>query len=109
MIKAIILSIVAGIGGLWVATKFIPGVTITGSFETLLIAGTVLGIIIAVIHPLLSLASFLFRILLLGALTLGILWILKSVFPELVISGFLPLVFTAAAVAGISIILSIFK
>lgn len=108
MIKAAVFSLIAGIGGLWIATTFIPGVTFTGSWQTLLILGVILGIIILIVKPLLNFISFLLRILILGGVIFAIIWVLGLVFPQFVISGILPMVYTAIAVAGLTIIFSIF-
>lgn len=109
MIKAVLFSLIAGIGGLWIATKFVPGVTIQGSWSTLLIPGVILGIIIAVIEPLLKLVSFIIRLLLLLLASAAVIWMLKLIFPALAFSGFMPMAITAAIVAGIAILFSILK
>lgn len=109
MVKVIIFSLIAGVGGLWIATKFVPGVTFAGSWQTLLILGVILGAVIAVMRPLLDLVSLILRIVLLGISSVAILWILKLIFPALVIAGFVPLLIAAGVIAGITIILSIFK
>ena len=107
MVKAVIFSLVAGIGGLFIATKFVPGVTFQGPWTTLLIVGCILGIVIAATRPLLNLISSILRILVLGISSVAILWILKLIFPALVITGFVPLVTAAAIVAFLAIILSV--
>ncbi len=108
MFKAVIFSLIAGIGGLWIATQLVPGVTFTGSLPSLLIAGLILGIIIAIVRPLLGFISFLLRILIMGILTFGAIWILRSIFPAFIIPGILPMVYSAAVVAAIAVILSLF-
>jgi uncharacterized membrane protein YvlD (DUF360 family) len=107
MIQTVILSLVAGIGGLWVATKFIPGVSFEGSWQTFLIAAGVLGIILIVIKPILGFLSFLLRIIVLGAVLFGVVWGLDVAFPELHIVGLVPLAWTVLAIGGASIILSL--
>lgn len=107
MIQTIILSLVAGIGGLWIATQFIPGVSFNGSWQTFLIAAGVLGIVLIVIKPILGLLSFLLKIIVLGAILFGVVWGLDIIFPGLHIIGLIPLAWTVLAVGGVSIVLSL--
>lgn len=107
MLQTIILSLVAGIGGLWLATKFIPGVSFNGSWQTFLMVAGALGLILIVVKPVLSLLSFIIRIIVLGAVLFGVIWGLDIAFPELHIIGIVPLAWTVLAVGGASIILSL--
>src|SRR3989338_7665937 len=107
MIQTIILSLVAGIGGLWVATKFVPGVSFEGSWQTFLMVAGVLGVILIIVKPILSFVSFLLRIIILGAILFGVVWGLDIAFPELNILGLVPLAWTVLAIGGASIILSL--
>ena len=109
MIQTIILSLVAGWGGLWIATKFIPGVSFEGSWQTFLMVAGILGVILIVIRPVLSLLSFILKIIVLGAILFGVLWGLDIVFPELNILGLVPLAWTVLVVGIVSIVLSLFK
>lgn len=108
MIQTIILSLVAGWGGLWIATKFIPGVSFEGSWQTFLMAAGILGVILIVIRPLLSMMSFILKIIVLGAILFGVVWGLDVAFPELTVIGLVPLAWTVLAVGGVSIVLSLF-
>ncbi|MBI2123792.1 MAG: phage holin family protein [Candidatus Wildermuthbacteria bacterium] len=107
MIQTIILSLVAGIGGLWVATKFVPGVSFEGSWQTFLMVAGILGAILIVVKPILSFVSFLLRVIILGAILFGVVWGLDVAFPELNILGLVPLAWTVLAIGGASIILSL--
>jgi len=107
MIQTVILSLVAGIGGLWVATKFVPGVSFEGSWQTFLMVAGVLGVILIIVKPILSFVSFLLRIVILGAILFGVVWGLDIAFPELNILGLVPLAWTVLAIGGASIILSL--
>ena len=107
MIQTIILSLVAGIGGLWMATKFIPGVSFEGSWQTFLMVAGVLAVILIIVRPILSFVSFLLRIIILGAILFGVVWGLDIAFPELNILGLVPLAWTVLAIGGASIILSL--
>ena len=107
MVQTIILSLVAGIGGLWAATKFIPGVSFEGSWQTFFMVAGALGIILIVVKPVLGLLSFLLKIVVLEAILFGVVWGLDSIFPELHIVGLVPLAWTVLAIGGASIILSL--
>ena len=111
MIQTLLLHILAGIGGLWIAIRFIPNVEFTGSPQLLLIAGLVLGILNATIKPLLNLITLPIRILTLGLSTLFInlllVWALDLLFPELELIGFLPLLQTTLIVWFVTIPLSL--
>lgn len=107
MIQTIILSLVAGIGGLWIATKFIPGVSFEGPWQTFLMVAGALGIVLIVVKPILSLLSFLLKIVVLGAILFGVVWGLDIAFPELHILGIVPLAWTVLAIGGASIVLSL--
>lgn len=107
MIQTVFISFIAGIGGLWLADKFVPGIAVGDSLQDFLIPGILLGIIIAVIKPLISIVSLMLRIIVLGAIILGSLWILSMLFPAIMISGFTALIFAAALIAGIAIIASL--
>ena len=108
MLHALILSLLASFAGLWIATEFIPGVNFTGNLTSFLIAGAVLGIIIAVSRPLLNAFSSIVKLVFLIALTLFAVWILDVIFPELTIPNLVSLLWTGVAVAGVTIILSLF-
>tara|TARA_Y100000310_G_C20239569_1_gene603983 strand:+ start:217 stop:558 length:342 start_codon:yes stop_codon:yes gene_type:complete len=108
MLQTIVLSLLAGLAGLWIATEFIPGVDFTGNLQNFLIAGAALGIILAVIRPLLNLFSLIVKLVVLVALVLAVLWGLDIFFPELTIPNFMSLVWTGLAVTGATIVLSLF-
>ena len=107
MIKTIILSLIAGIGGLWIATRYIPGVSFNGSWQTFLMVAGILGVILFIIRPILAILSFLFKMIVLGGILFGVLWGLDIAFPELHILGIIPLAWTVLAIGGAIIILSL--
>jgi putative membrane protein len=110
MIQSLLLHILAGIAGLWLALQFISGVEFTGSNQLLLIVGLVLGILNAILKPLLNLITFPIRILTLGlsslVINLLLVWVLQLIFPELKFASFLPLVWTTLIVWIVTIPLS---
>lgn len=50
MVKTLLSAVVAGIAGLWIASKTFPGTRLE-DIKTLLVAGSVLGLAITVIKP----------------------------------------------------------
>lgn len=108
MLQTIVLSLLAGLAGLWIATEFVPGVDFTGNLKSFLLAGVILGIIIAVSRPLLNLFSLIVKLVVLVALILLGVWILDILFPELSIPNLTSLLWTGVAVAGVTVVLSLF-
>lgn len=110
MIQRLLLHILAGIAGLWIALRFVSGAEFTGSNQLLLIAGLILGILNATIKPLLNIVTLPIRVLSLGlsslVINLLLVWVLDLLFPELEFIGFLPLVWTTLIVWLITIPLS---
>lgn len=107
MLQTIVVSLIAGIGGLWIATRFIPGVTFSGTWQTFLMAGLVLGLVLIVVRPFIGLVSFALRILILGAVSFAGLWVLELLFPELALQGIIPLLSATGAVIAISFAFSL--
>ena len=91
MIQALLLHILAGIAGLWISVRFVEGVEFSGSPILLLISGLVLGILNAIVKPLLNLVTLPIRILTLGlsglVINLLLVWTLDLLFPELQFTG----------------------
>ena len=50
MVRTLITGVTAGIAGLWLTTQFIPGTRLE-DIKTLVVAGTILGIVITVVKP----------------------------------------------------------
>ena len=111
MVVNLLLQVVAGIAGLWLAVRYIPQVDLEGTLLTLVYAGVLLGLINALIKPILKIVTLPLRILTLGlfGLVINILmvWVVDIVFVELIITGLMPLLWTTLIVWGLSIVLSI--
>jgi len=94
-VTRLIFHIIAGILGIWLAVKFVPGVEFTGEIRDLLLAGFFLGLINFFIKPILNLITFPLRIITLGlfglVINMVIIWVVDIFFPELIISGIIPL------------------
>jgi len=91
-------QLIAGVASLWLADKFVPGVEITGGLQSLLLVGAVLGLLNFFIQPLLKTITFPLRILTLGLfsiiINMAIVWAADIIFPELIITGLVPLFWT---------------
>lgn len=120
----LLLQIVAGILGIFLAQKYVPGVDFTGPLfllpkdmesaraflGTLVFVGALLGFLNHFIKPLLKKITLPLRIITLDLFSLVILmflvWLVKIFSPELVIEGLSALFLTSLIVWGISFILS---
>jgi putative membrane protein len=103
------LQIIAGILGIFLAERFVPGVSFTGDWKALIIAGGILGLLNLFIKPILKIITIPLRILTFGlfglVINMLIVWVTDIIFPELVIRGILPLFLTSVITWGISLIL----
>ncbi|MDD3399901.1 MAG: phage holin family protein [Candidatus Pacebacteria bacterium] len=104
-----ILKIASGILGLWIAIEFINGVSFYGTWQDLLIIGLVMGVLNVFIKPILKLVTLPLRMLTLGLFSLvinvGIIWAVDIFFPELIITGIVPLLWTTLIVWAIGFLL----
>jgi putative membrane protein len=103
------LQIVAGILGIFLAQRYVPGVEFIGNWQTLVMVGAILGLINFFIKPILKVITLPLRILTFGLFGLVInmlmVWLANVIFPELVIPGLIPLFWTSLLVWGINFIL----
>ena len=118
------LQIVAGILGLFLAVKFVPGVDFEGPFfifpkqiadfsqflRTLVFSGALLGFLNFFVKPILKQITLPLRIITFNLFTLVIMmalvWLVDIFSPELIIKGVKALFFTTIIVWGIHLILS---
>mgnify|MGYP005637181865 CR=1 FL=1 len=107
--RRLLITIVSGILGIWLATLFIPGVAFYGSWKTLLLTGLILGLINFFIKPILNFITIPLRALTFGLfgliINMGIIWIVDILFKELVIAGLLPLIWTTLLLWGLGFVL----
>jgi putative membrane protein len=98
----LILRILVVALGLWLAAELVPGIEVKGT-ATLLGAALLLGLVNAVVRPLLVLLTLPFTILTLGLFLLVInaatLALVAWAFDDLTIAGFWPAVFGAMVVS----------
>jgi len=103
------LQIMAGILGIFLAQRYVPEVEFIGNWQTLVLAGAILGLINFFIKPILKVITLPLRILTFGLFGLVInmlmVWLVDVIFPELIIPGLIPLFWTSLIVWGISFIL----
>jgi putative membrane protein len=127
MINRLILQIIAGTLGLWLATQFVPGVGLeiipgqsqflgiefTEKWQILFLVGAVLGFINFFIKPILKAITFPLRILTFGLFGLIInmvmVWIVEIIFLEFTIEGISSLFWTTLIIWGVSFILGIHR
>lgn len=105
-------NIIAGILGLFLAVKFVPGVEFAGETQYLLLTGCILGLINFFIKPILKVITLPLKILTFGlfglVLNMLIIWTIDVLFPELVIQGIVPLFWTTLICWGISFLLGLY-
>lgn len=113
MLQKITLQIVAGIGGIWLATEFVDGVSLGGNIQTLLIIGVILGLINTFVKPPIKLITLPIRILTLGlfsiVINMAVVWVVDILFIELIIVGILPLFWTTLILWGLSTLPKLFN
>jgi len=96
----LLFHIISGILGLYLASRFVPGVEFNGSVKSLLIVGAALGLANFFIKPILKAVTLPIRIITFGLFSLVInllmVWIVVDIlFPtEFELRGFLPLLWT---------------
>ena len=121
------LQIIAGILGIFLATKFVPGVSLqilpgqsslfgiefTAVWQILVLVGSVLGLINFFLKPVLKIITLPLRMLTFGLFSLVInmliVWVVDILFLELVISGLQPLFWTTVIIWLISLLLGLYQ
>ena len=104
MMAKLLFHIISGILGIFLASRFVPGVEFRGDYKMLLIIGGALGIINFFIKPILKTISLPIRILTLGLFSLvinmALVWLIEIFFPkELEIVGLWPLFLTTLIIS----------
>ena len=108
--RKLILQIIAGILGIWLASQLLADVAFTGPRQILCYAGIILGLINFFVKPILNLITLPLRIITFGLFSLlinmGIVWLIEIFFPQLNITGLYPLFWTTIIVWALSLIAS---
>jgi len=110
------LQIVAGILGIWLAIRYVPGVEFIedGNWQTLVLTGVILGLINFFIKPILKVITLPLRIITFGLFGLVInilmIWMVsfifsELIFPEQIIQKIIAFFWTSLIVWGINFIL----
>jgi len=120
----LLLQIVSGILGLWLAQRYVPGVDFTGPFfvfpkqtalfgeflNSLVFVGGLLGLLNYFIKPILNKITFPLRIVTFNLFSLVIamflVWVVDIFSQQLIIPGLKPLFFATLVVWGLNLLLS---
>ncbi|MDD4358908.1 MAG: phage holin family protein [Candidatus Pacebacteria bacterium] len=115
MIANLITKVLVGIASTWLAEYFIDGVTTNGDIKTILFVGTIIGLLLFFLKPLLQVITLPLRIITLNLFTLVIImtliWITDILFPQsqFEVSGIISLFYFSLIVWGLEIITSFVK
>ena len=82
---SLIIRILANSAAIWAANRLVPGFIFAGTYTDLLIAGAVLGLINALVRPILNIISFPIIFL-----TLGLFSLVINIFLLYLAASFLP-------------------
>lgn len=108
----LLLQIISGIIGLYLASKFIAGFSFTGDIIQLLVAGVILGAVNFFVKPILKIILLPLRLFTLGLFTfvinIAILWGVDRYLETLTIQGITPLLWGTILISILSIILGRF-
>jgi putative membrane protein len=103
----------AGVASFWLADRFVPGVEIAGGLKILIIIGVILGLINFFVKPILKIITLPLRLLTLGIfgwiINILIIAAIDVFFPELVIDGFIPLLWTTLIAFAVSFFLGVYN
>ncbi|HYH46399.1 MAG TPA: phage holin family protein, partial [Thermoanaerobaculia bacterium] len=98
-----LLQILLNAVGLWLASRYIPGISYSGDLLYLLFAGLVLGLVNLLVRPIVKLLSFPLIILTLGLFYLVIngamLWLAAALLEGLEVDGCLPAILGGLLIA----------
>jgi putative membrane protein len=100
MLGKLLFHVISGILGLFLAVKFVPGVTFSGTIRMLFVIGAFLGLVNFSVRPILNKISLPLRILTFGLFSLVInmllIWLVADVFfpQDIEIKGLLALLWT---------------
>ena len=119
MLYRLIIQIIIGILGLWLAVTFVPGVYFSGPLfliphvwtdilKTMVFWGAFLGFLNFFVKPILNTIALPLRIITLNLFSLviamALLWLVNILSLELTFNGILPLFWTTLIIWGISLL-----
>ncbi len=109
--RRVLLQIIAGIAGLYIASQFVPNVEFQNPWPQIIWAGGVLGMLNFLAKPVLNIITFPLRILTFGAVSLLVnmlfVWAVDILFIDLIIPGFIPLLLVTLVVWAVSFLLNL--
>lgn len=104
--RVLILQIISGTLGLWIAIRFVPGVELTEEIKYLFFAGLILGLLNSFLKPVLKFITLPVRLLTFGlfglVINMALIWTVDLIFLELTIVGIMPLLWTTFIIWGLS-------
>lgn len=110
--RRLIVDLIVGIIGVWLAGEIIKGVVFKGTLTQLLLVGSVLGLVHFFLKPLITIVTFPLRLLTLGLFSFFIdmflLWLVDVMFAEFDIIGLKPLFWSTLLIWGLGIIIPLF-
>ena len=105
-----LLHILSNSLAIYVAARFVQGISFSGDWKILLIAGVVIGVVSFLIKPLLKLLTFPLIVLSLGLFTIIInmflLWLVDYLIDELVIEGLFALFLGTIIISAVNMVTS---
>lgn len=122
--KKLLIHIIAAGLGLYLAAMFVPqvsvtiypdssffGIGLTAAWQMFILLGIILGLLNYFVKPILKVLSLPLEIITLGlfslVINLGLIYAVDLIFKELYIGLWMPLVYTALIIWGISTVLSL--
>lgn len=109
--RELILQIISGILGLWLAIQFVSEVEFVGDIKYLFLAGLILGLLNFFLKPILNFVTLPLRLLTFGLFSLIInmliIWAVDLIFFELTIPLIMPLFWATLIIWGLGFIISI--
>lgn len=109
-----VIRLVVNAAALWLAARFVTGISYTGGWQGLVIVACVFGVINAFVRPVLSFLSMPIQFITLGLFTLVLnalmlmltAWAAGNLGLPFVVGGFIPALFGAILVSIVSLVLS---
>lgn len=109
--RSLILQVISGILGLWLAIEFVSEVEFVGEIKYLLLSGLILGLLNFFLKPILNFITLPLRLLTFGLFSLIInmliIWLVSFIFSELTIPLIVPLFWTTIIIWGFGLIISL--
>lgn len=109
-----VIRLVVNAAALWLAARFITGISYTGGWQGLVIVALVFGVINAFVRPVLSFLSMPIQFITLGLFTLVLnalmlmltAWVAGNIGLPFIVNGFVAALFGAILVSIVSMVLS---